>query len=404
MPRRKASHSPSRRPRRRADDPRIPQIDPHGRRDPQIDAALVDTLEGRIDAALIETLEVPPHVGGPPASSPPRDSPRIDAALSRPILDESSEALIIRLQDLRAPACFIRLLHWILHVAPVRQHVTHAEYFAGGKEVTAAHARAGHVAASFELLDGDDESQNMLSNIGFVNACRMSCSVIDAGAATSAPVCSSFVFMNSAVAKRCHGFPLGDVEVPSVAAANIMVARVLLLHWIFMSRMIFCVLEQPSSSWMQYHVQFQDLLGNFALWRHSICMKDFEAPSLKPSWLYSSHSYISHVDRFHGTMVAEPVTLAQTCIDAKTGKKCVNGTKDLKASQAYTRQFAWALLQAYRQNKANILEVAHAVRSRTLDELREKGPRELQDIDMACSWWKAARLDMVFAYLKVPPA
>ena len=62
-------------------------------------------------------------------------------------------------------------------------------------------------------------------------------------------------------------------------------------------------------------------------------------------------------------MVAEPVTLAQTCIDAKTGKKCVNGTKDLKASQGYTRQFAWALLQAYRQNKANILEVAHAVRS-----------------------------------------
>ena len=292
-----------------------------------LDADLVDILEDPSDS----DADISAFLDAPADSDHDFDaaivvSPglQIDAAPSRPILDASSEALIMRLQDLQAPACFIKLLHRILHVCPVEQRLTHAEYFAGVKEVTAAHQRAGHVAASFELLDGHDESQNMLSNIGFVNACRMSCGVIDGGASTSAPVCSSFVFMNCATAKRNFCFPLGDEEVPSVAAANIMVARVLLLQWIFMCRMIFCVLEQPASSWMQYHDQFQEFLRIFPLWRHSVNMGDFGADSQKSSWLYSSHACISHVDFFESTMVAATKKkLATTGVNGTTGKKTV---------------------------------------------------------------------------------
>ena len=94
--------------------------------------------------------------------------------------------------------------------------------------------------------------------------------------------------------------------------------------------------------------------------------------------------------------------LATTGVNGTTGKKTINGTQDLKGSQAYTRQFAWALTQAYRQNSADILGVAKAVALRTLRTLQKKGPRELQQTDSACQWWKAARLDQVFAYMGVP--
>lgn len=351
------------------------------RRRVALDAALVDALgDEQGGDILTEDQNSDSDADLPDAAIVASLGPQIDAAPlrpSRPILDANSEVLIMRLQDLQAPACFIKLLHRILHVCPVKQCLTHAEYFAGVKEVTAAHQRAGHAAASFELLDGDDESQNLLSNIGFVNACRISCSVIDGGATTSAPVCSSFVFMNSGTSARNVCFPLGDETIPSVAAANIMVARVLLLQWIFMCRMIFSVLEQPASSMMQYHDQFQEFLRMFPLWRHSVNMGDFGADTQKSSWLYSTHACISHVDLFESTMVsATKKKLAETGVNGITGKKTINGTKDLKGSQAYTPQFAWALTEAYRQNSANIRGVAKAVALRTLRALQEKGPMQ----------------------------
>ena len=140
----------------------------------------------------------------------------------------------------------------------------------------------------------------------------------------------------------------------------------------------------------------------FPLWRHSVNMGDFGADSQKSSWLYSSHACISHVDLFESTMVAATKKkLAATGVNGMTGKKTINGTEDLKGSQAYTPQFAWALTQAYLQNSATIRGVAKAVALRTLRTLRKDGPRELQKMDRACQWWKAAKLDQVFAYMGV---
>ena len=313
-------------------------------------------------------------------------------------LDESSAILLLRLHRLQAPACFIRLLYMVLRVCPVTQRLTHAEYFAGCKEVTGALQRAGHATASFELEDGTDESQNMLSDIGFVNAIRMSCSVVDGGAATSAPVCCSFVFMNSAVAKRCHSFPLGDTGVESVANANIMVARVLLLQWIFMARMIFMAVEQPCSSWMQLHDQFQAFLRFFPLWRQSVCMGDFGADTQKATWLYCDHACIARIDHFQSSMVAGSKTsLATTRVD-DFGNKCVDGNANLKRSQAYTRQFGWALVQTYRMHQEHIQGIAHEVRDRTLRELRAS-PESICPEFTPCSWFRAARLDVVFKYM-----
>ena len=328
------------------------------------------------------------------ATAPPRE-----LEVARPSLDDPTEGLLLRLRQLQAPECFIRILYLILRLCPVRLHVTHAEYFAGQKEVTKAHRRAGHVAGSFELLDGDHEDQNILSNIGFVNATRLAFSVVHGGASTSAPVCSSWVFMNSAIARRSISWPMGDTTVDSVYGANVMVARVLLLHWVFVARYIFFVIEQPCSSSMERHHQFQAFLRSFPLWRQSVAMGDFGALSQKASWLYSGHSCIGQINLYHSTMRAETKTkLAHLRIDS-LGKRRVDGSEHLKGSQAYTAQFGWGLLQVYRQNLKHIKSVSDSAYQRCLDDLRHSGPISISS-EAGCSWWRAARLDMVEKYLE----
>ena len=191
---------------------------------------------------------------------------------------------------------------------------------------------------------------------------------------------------------------MGDTTVDSVYGANVMVARVLLLHWVFVARYVFFVIEQPCSSSMERHNQFQAFLKLFPLWRHSVAMGDFGAATQKSSWLYSAHSCINQVDRYHSTMLAESKTkLAHLRIDG-LGKRCVDGSEHLKGSQAYTRQFGWALLQVYRQNVDHIKSVANHAYARSLDDLRRSGPISLSS-EVGCSWWDAAMLDMVEMYL-----
>lgn len=168
----------------------------------------------------------------------------------------------------------------------------------------------------------------------------------DGHAAMSAPVCSSWVYINQSVARRSTTRPLGDQTNAGVHSANVMVGRVLLLQFIFAARWCFSCVEQPLGSLMQHHPLFQRFLNAVRTYRVSVEMKDFDLPAVKPTWLYASHACVSDVRTFRATSLAD-----QTCemsrqrID-KLGRRVVDGGADLKKSQAYTRRFAWAMYQA----------------------------------------------------------
>ena len=67
-----------------------------------------------------------------------------------------------------------------------------------------------------------------------------------------------------------------------------MVARVALLLMICEAKRVFYILEQPQGSLLQFHPRFQEFLGMVRkLFRISVQMKDFGAPSQKSTWLYS---------------------------------------------------------------------------------------------------------------------
>lgn len=141
-------------------------------------------------------------------------------------LSAESYTLLHRLRELGTPKCFARLVYRILSLPiPTRQYLDHVEYFAGQQEITNAYNRSGYRARSFEYLRDEARSkvaerktqthkshlnacvchslfqeasrnrctmedvmfalhfvqvgQNMLSNLGFVNAVYMACLVKD---------------------------------------------------------------------------------------------------------------------------------------------------------------------------------------------------------------------------------
>lgn len=72
-----------------------------------------------------------------------------------------------------------------------------------------------------------------------------------------------------------------------------MTARVMILVLLAASRGVWWCLEQPSSSIMELHPTFQRMLGLLDVYKLSVSMGDFGAPSQKATTLYSSRFPLS---------------------------------------------------------------------------------------------------------------
>ena len=91
----------------------------------------------------------------------------------------------------------------------------------------------------------------------------------------------SFVW---AILRKQHLDPSASA---AVAGANVMVARCVLLIILCASRGINWVLDQPQGSLLERHPAMQWLFTLLQVWRKSIKMGDFQAPTQKATWLYS---------------------------------------------------------------------------------------------------------------------
>ena len=87
---------------------------------------------------------------------------------------------------------------------------------------------------------------------------------------------------------RSKATPMGSPSSPSARLGNLLAARTLVLLLVAASLGVWVVVEQPSSSLMEYHVLFQRLLKLLPLRKLSVQMADFGADTPKPTSLYSS--------------------------------------------------------------------------------------------------------------------
>lgn len=228
--------------------------------------------------------------------------------------------------------------------------------------VTVAEMQEGRKCAAYDM-DYDDKYMNILDPQGFAVAVYQVLRIKPGGSLTLAPVCGTWVWLSRGSTKRSAQCPLGDPSASAaVAGANVMVARCVLLIILCASRGINWVLEQPQGSLLERHPAMQWLFTLLQVWRKSIKMGDFQAPTQKATWLYSGHRYIEEIDNYkprQGTRAVASGPMVRHYRDSK-GRPRVQGASGLKDSQSYTPAFGRAMAKLRTRNQARVRREAKA--------------------------------------------
>ena len=158
----------------------------------------------------------------------------------------------------------------------------------------------------------------------------------------------------------------------TIRQANKMVARCCLLICVGLALNVQWALEQPDSSLMTVYKTFvfirekmQELGIDFVMTHCE--MGAYSAKSIKGTHLYSSSAWIKTLNRQTPPHVRRSLKgkldVASIHKDPSTGKKGVTGGKDLKKTQAYTREFGWNVAAASLESPMVVLDLPELPRA-----------------------------------------
>ena len=91
---------------------------------------------------------------------------------------------------------------------------------------------------------------------------------------------------------------MGNPSSKSAQMGNVLTARTMILLLVASALGVWVVLEQPSTSLMEFHVLFQRFLKLVPMRVLSIQMADYGSPTSKPTLLYSSNLANNAFDKF----------------------------------------------------------------------------------------------------------
>lgn len=164
-------------------------------------------------------------------------------------------------------------------------------------------------------------------------------------------LCSTWTVVNAGTSCRDLLTPMGQQDYPSVASGNRMVSRAVLLWLLLICMGAVPILEQPSSSIMNYHDRFQwlfQLLRKYgiAVYRTSFWMAHFKHPTSKRSSAWSTCWPICHLNRgkLNRKSFKKEYETAVRYVDG-SGKQRWKGSSKLKGTQDYTPRFASTILR-----------------------------------------------------------
>lgn len=258
---------------------------------------------------------------------------------------------LMLLIHMRAPAIIFELLLTLTacSVLPISQHdlVDGVEYFSGVAQVQKQIQKVAMSCLAYDK-DYDAEGMDLLTDLGFVTAFVWACRLKRYGLTAWGTLCSSWIWVSRSVTKRSPEQVLGDISVPFVAQGNVMVSRMCLIWHIVKMKECLYILEQPQSSLMFRHPR---VLG----WNVKITntwMGCFNAPTAKPTKLASNVWEV--VARLHRVMTgtlraslsSEGVTTSESDLYGRSRR--ISGGPKLKGTQAYTPEFATAVVSSWR--------------------------------------------------------
>ena len=195
------------------------------------------------------------------------------------------------------------------------------------------------------------ETKDICSPQGFVICVSMVMSLKGNGLLWLATVCSTWVFICLSVTQRSKIDPLGDTNRACVKTANLMVSRCALIMRLIAAKGGAWVLEQPMSSLMIYHPRLQEMLREGPVFMTTFSMGAHGAPTRKPTKLYSNRPWVADLQKKvpANTKFAKLDIVRHGVNDR--GQKTVTGGKQLKATQAYPRNFGKAVSNCFIKNR-----------------------------------------------------
>ncbi|CAE7611092.1 unnamed protein product [Symbiodinium sp. CCMP2592] len=199
---------------------------------------------------------------------------------------------------------------------------------------------------------------DLCSTTGFISAVRGILKLEPMGLATIGLPCGSFVWMNAATSKRSESSPFGNEELPYVAAANKISARVCLLILLLTARQSFFMLEQPSSSKLEHVPYFQHMMNvvsaTVKVHKVSFWMGTYGHFSCKRSLAYSNLHFIPSLAKRLSMVRRRRLGLSSDGVVTRRkvgGKTAVTGDKKLKSTQEYPQRFCRKVFKLHMKSR-----------------------------------------------------
>ena len=165
------------------------------------------------------------------------------------------------------------------------------ELWCGVGSIVAAASAATYVVRKFdkfrvpEVTDQEGPaSEDLLSSWGFLSAVRCVLAIRTGGLLWMAPVCSSFVFMNSSKCKRKVGNWMGDMNYKPVAEGNLHATVAAFLYALAHLRGVLPVIENPAGSVIFHYPMLELVLSCWSGAKAICCRCAFATERMGKRW------------------------------------------------------------------------------------------------------------------------
>lgn len=147
--------------------------------------------------------------------------------------------------------------------------------------------------------------------------------------------------------------------------------------------------------------RMQVLLSKFKVFRHSLSMAWFGGATQKQTWLWSSHKFISGIDKF-GKRPQKHKQKELVEVWTKNGKRRFRGNSETKSSQVYPRQFGEAVASLYDEHATGLKSRARRWQQDVAnnDALQACTDDLFAVLSQVRGGWEDAELDAVFSHLE----
>lgn len=266
-----------------------------------------------------------------------------------------------------APLVLLHVCDMIAQTTPSRESsrtLDVLDAFGGRGEVSTAAGEAGLNHNYFDIESMGDAG-NILEWVGFINILRMVLQLRPKGLLMGGPPCGSWIWVNRSTSRRSRTRIFGSSARSYVKEANAITCRWILLAMVAICRGCEVLTEQPSSSLMlefPYMKWLAVMISPISWSLVRFQMAAYGHANSKPTVLFGTSPYTQKFKkkptardkrRVQKNKLIKEYQMVKKTINKETGKVQVTGSKGMKASAAYPRGFAKALIRYHKDHMAH---------------------------------------------------